>query len=94
MTKWRLFHLKNEMLAANSLANFIGAFLVQGLIYKAETPFPESLFVNPIAYYFDMAFYGHSIGLRSGYPAIPDGQVKPDTYLAPAGKQGSSKNTQ
>ena len=56
MTKWRLFHLKNEMLAANFLANFIGAFLVQGLIYRAETPFPESLFANPIAYYFDMAF--------------------------------------
>jgi hypothetical protein len=34
MNKWKLFHLKNEMLAANILANFIGAFLVQGLIYR------------------------------------------------------------
>jgi len=36
MNKWRLFHLKNEMLAANFLANFIGAVLVQALIVKAE----------------------------------------------------------
>jgi sigma-B regulation protein RsbU (phosphoserine phosphatase) len=56
MSKWRLFHLKNEMLAANLLANFIGAFLVQGLIFRAETPFPESLFDNRLVYFFDMAF--------------------------------------
>ncbi len=56
MNKWRLFHLKNEMLAANFLANFIGAFLVQGLIFRAETPFPDSLFDNRLVYFFDMAF--------------------------------------
>jgi hypothetical protein len=56
MTKWRLFHLKNEMLAANLLANFIGAFLVQGIIFRAETPFPESLFDNRLVYFFDVAF--------------------------------------
>jgi len=56
MTKLKLFHLKNEMLAANTLANFIGAFLVQGLIFRAETAFPDSLFENSIAYFFDMAF--------------------------------------
>jgi serine phosphatase RsbU (regulator of sigma subunit) len=44
MNKWRLFHLKNEMLAANFLANFIGAVLVQSLIVKTEITFPDSLF--------------------------------------------------
>jgi sigma-B regulation protein RsbU (phosphoserine phosphatase) len=56
MTKLKLFHLKNEMLAANFLANFIGAILVQALIFRAETPFPDSLFENRLVYFFDMAF--------------------------------------
>ena len=56
MTKLKFFRLKNEMLAANVLANFIGAFLVQGLIFRAETPFPDSLFENRLVYFFDMAF--------------------------------------
>ncbi len=56
MTKLKLFHLKNEMLVANSLANFIGAILVQALIFRAETPFPDSIFENRLVYFFDMAF--------------------------------------
>ena len=56
MTGWRLFHLKNEMLAANFLANLIGAILVQALIFRAETPIPDSLFENRLAYWFDAAF--------------------------------------
>jgi hypothetical protein len=38
MTKFKLLHLKNEMLVANFLANFIGAVLVQALLFRAETP--------------------------------------------------------
>ena len=56
MTRLKLFHLKNEMLAANFLANFIGAVLVQALIFTAETPFPESLFENRFVHLFDLAF--------------------------------------
>jgi len=56
MTKLKLFHLKNEMLAANFLANFIGAVLVQALIFTAETPFPDSLFENRFVHLFDLAF--------------------------------------
>ena len=44
------------MLAANFLANLIGAVLVQGLIFRAETPFPDRLFDNRLLYFFDMAF--------------------------------------
>jgi hypothetical protein len=28
MTRWKLFHLKNEMLVANFLANYFGVFVV------------------------------------------------------------------
>lgn len=56
MTKLKLFHLKNEMLAANFLANFIGVVLVQALIFRAETPFPDDLFENRLVNLFDMAF--------------------------------------
>jgi len=56
MTKFKLLHLKNEMLVANFLANFIGAVLVQALIFRAETPIPDSLFENRLAYWFDAVF--------------------------------------
>jgi sigma-B regulation protein RsbU (phosphoserine phosphatase) len=56
MTKLKLLHLKNEMLVANFLANFIGAVLVQALIFRAETPIPDSLFENRLAYWFDTVF--------------------------------------
>jgi sigma-B regulation protein RsbU (phosphoserine phosphatase) len=56
MTNFKLWHLKNEMLVANFLANFIGAVVVQKLIVKAETFFPESLFENRLFLFFDIAF--------------------------------------
>ena len=56
MTNFKLWHLKNEMLVANFLANFIGAFLVQKLIVKAESSFPENLFESPGLLFFDIAF--------------------------------------
>jgi len=56
MTNLKLWHLKNEMLLANFLANFIGAVVVQKLIVKAETSFPESLFDNRPLFFFDIAF--------------------------------------
>ncbi|MBW2427847.1 MAG: SpoIIE family protein phosphatase [Deltaproteobacteria bacterium] len=58
MTKLKLLHLKNEMLVANFLANFIGAVMVQAVIFKAETetPLPDSLSDNRLFYVFDMAF--------------------------------------
>ena len=55
MKKAKLFHLKNEMLVANCIANFIGVFLAIVLIYRAE-PFPKELFDNPIIYWTDALF--------------------------------------
>ena len=39
MNKTKLFHLKNDMLFANGIANFIGVFLVQA-IFRTENPLP------------------------------------------------------
>ena len=55
MKKLKLFHLKNEMLVANAIANFIGVFLAFALMYRAE-PFPKELFDNPIIYWTDALF--------------------------------------
>ncbi|MCK5419423.1 MAG: hypothetical protein KAI93_12970, partial [Desulfobacterales bacterium] len=41
MTKFKLFHLKNEMLTANFLANFIGVFFVNAMLFVAEG-FPDN----------------------------------------------------
>ena len=38
MTKFKLFHLKNEMLFANFMANLLGVFFVQVMRYNIETP--------------------------------------------------------
>jgi sigma-B regulation protein RsbU (phosphoserine phosphatase) len=55
MKKLKLFHLKNEMLIANAIANFIGVFLATVLIHRAE-PYPKELFDNPIIYWTDALF--------------------------------------
>jgi sigma-B regulation protein RsbU (phosphoserine phosphatase) len=49
-------HLKNEMLGANFLANFVGVFLVNGLMIIAEGSSPETIWTNPIAYWVDALF--------------------------------------
>ena len=51
----KLFHLKNQMLVANVIANFIGVFLAIVLIHRAE-PFPKALFDNPMIYWTDALF--------------------------------------
>jgi sigma-B regulation protein RsbU (phosphoserine phosphatase) len=55
MKKSKLFHLKNEMLVANGIANFIGVFLATALIHRAE-PYPKEFFDNPIIYWTDALF--------------------------------------
>jgi len=55
MKKLKFFYLRNQMLVANGIANFIGVFLAIALIHKAE-PFPKELFDNPIIYWTDALF--------------------------------------
>ena len=47
MTKLKMFHIRNEMIAANFLANLIGVFFVQILISKADSPIPDHILQNP-----------------------------------------------
>jgi sigma-B regulation protein RsbU (phosphoserine phosphatase) len=56
MTKFKRFHLKNDMLAANFLANFVGVFLVNGLLILAEGMPPKSIWTHPVAYWMDALF--------------------------------------
>ncbi|CAB1060123.1 Serine phosphatase RsbU, regulator of sigma subunit [Olavius sp. associated proteobacterium Delta 1] len=55
MKKLKFFYLRNQMLVANGIANFIGVFLAIVLIHRAE-PFPKELFDNPIIYWTDALF--------------------------------------
>lgn len=56
MTKIRRLHLKNDMLAANFLANFVGVFLVNGLLILAEGAPPRIIWTHPVAYWMDALF--------------------------------------
>ena len=56
MTKFKQFHLKNEMLGANFLANFIGVFFVNALLLLAEGMPPKYVWTHPVAYWVDALF--------------------------------------
>jgi len=56
MTKFKHFHLKNEMLGANFLANFIGVFFVNTLLLIAEGKPSEYVWTHPVAYWVDALF--------------------------------------
>jgi len=56
MTKGKLFHLKNEMLLSNFLANFIGVFLVNSVMDIGESPVPDHVFQNPVFDVIDALF--------------------------------------
>ena len=56
MTKFKLFHLKNDMLGANFLANFIGVFFVNTMLFMAEG-FPDKhIWQHPLPYWVDTLF--------------------------------------
>jgi sigma-B regulation protein RsbU (phosphoserine phosphatase) len=56
MTGWRLFHLKNEMLVANFLANIIGVFGVNAMMYMATGVPEKELWKHPVPYWIDALF--------------------------------------
>jgi sigma-B regulation protein RsbU (phosphoserine phosphatase) len=56
MTKAEFFHLKNDMLGANFLANLIGVIFIQVFLMKSETPLPQRVLENPIAHWLDTFF--------------------------------------
>lgn len=56
MVGFKLFHLKNEMLVANFLANFIGVTFVNGILFWAEGPAPQHIWDNVWLDIFDSLF--------------------------------------
>ena len=56
MTKLKRFHLKNEMLLANMLANFIAVAFFQVLMFRAEPDPPEYIWENPLVETIDILF--------------------------------------
>jgi len=56
MTKFKLFHLKNRMLIANFLANFIGVFFANAMLLMAEGFPDKQMWQDPIPYWVDMLF--------------------------------------
>ncbi len=56
MTRFKLFHLKNDMMVANFLANFIGVLLTDLFLLKTEGSMPDELFKNPVFQLVDTAF--------------------------------------
>ncbi len=56
MKKLKLFHLKNEMLVANGIANFIGLLLANALALTTQEPYPKEFLEYPIAHWTDALF--------------------------------------
>jgi sensor histidine kinase YesM len=56
MKKSKLFHLKNEMLVANGIANFIGVFLVNALMLSSQETVTKEILEYPIAHWTDALF--------------------------------------
>ena len=56
MTKLKLFHLKNEMLAANFLANFFSVFGVNAMMFTAERWSEAKIWTYTIPYWIDALF--------------------------------------
>jgi sigma-B regulation protein RsbU (phosphoserine phosphatase) len=56
MTKFKQLHLKNEMLVANFLANFIGVFFVNTMLYLAEGYPDKQMWQHPLPYWVDTLF--------------------------------------
>ena len=56
MTKNKLRHLKNEMLIANFLANFIGVYVVNALIYSGESFTNDKMWQHAVPFWIDALF--------------------------------------
>ena len=56
MTKMQHWHLKNDMLSANILANLIAVTFFQGLMFRAEPEPPEYIWQIPVIDFIDIMF--------------------------------------
>lgn len=56
MTRFELFHLKNEMLVANFFANLFSVSLVQLMMFRADEPLMEKIWAHSVIPVFDNGF--------------------------------------
>jgi len=56
MTRFRLWYLKNEMLAANFLANLIGVGLIELFLLRTEGSAPKEFLQHPVANFVNYGF--------------------------------------
>ena len=62
MTGWKLFHLKNEMLVANFLANIIGVFGVNAMMFMTSGRPPKAMWEHAVPYWIDALFTPFAFG--------------------------------
>jgi sigma-B regulation protein RsbU (phosphoserine phosphatase) len=62
MTKLKLFHLKNEMLAANFLANLIGVFGANTMLFMAAGRSQQEYLGHAVPYWIDALFTPFAFG--------------------------------
>ena len=62
MTKFKLFHLKNEMLVANFLANFIGVFGLNAMMFMASGKPSKVIWEDSVPYWIDTLFTPFAFG--------------------------------
>ena len=62
MTRWKLFHLKNEMLVANCLANLIGVFGVNAMMFMASGKPSKEIWEQSVPYWIDTLFTPFAFG--------------------------------
>ncbi|MBW2450683.1 MAG: hypothetical protein JRE92_09710, partial [Deltaproteobacteria bacterium] len=56
MRKIKLIYLKNQMLVANSFANFIGVLVVNTLMELIQETLAKKILESPIAHWTDVLF--------------------------------------
>ena len=62
MTRWKLFHLKNEMVVANCLANLIGVFGVNAMMFMASGKPSKEIWEQSVPYWIDTLFTPFAFG--------------------------------
>ena len=56
MKKLKLIYLKNQMLVANGIANFIGVLLSNALEFTTQEPYPKGFLEYPIVHWTNALF--------------------------------------
>jgi sigma-B regulation protein RsbU (phosphoserine phosphatase) len=76
MTKLKLLHLRNEMLIANFLANFISVFGVNAMMFSAERWSEAKIWTYTIPYWIDALFTPFAFAFVGGMTLIYEKPIR------------------